>query len=274
MQLTRTSEEIVQFRSRRSLRPKARNFALDVLGRIQKVNPNKNRLIFLSFHFVFDTDEKKFRSTIEYLLKHFTIISYSEAVNIWKSRKIDRPYLCFSSDDGFDNYVLASQIFKDYNISGCVFVCPKMIGEKDFNTIAAFNKDRLDCPPIKCMDWKEIELVKKLGQEIGNHTYSHFNLSQISKDAMQEEIQKADAILNDNLGPVSHFAWPYGKLHKIQSDTIDFVYSLGYASVASTHRGYYDTNSFKGENFIRRNNFEPYWPLQHITYFVHTDKYQ
>ncbi len=273
MKFAKSAKDILKYRHHRKWVRFARNRALDVLGMLQKLDSSP-RLLFLSFHFLFENEKDNFRQILETLLSQFTIVSYSQAVELWKSKEIDKPYLCFSCDDGFDNYFDAATIMREYEISGCVFVCPSMVGMTDKSKITLFNKERLKGPPIGFMDWDQLKQLKSMGHEIGNHTFDHLNLGELSVDQIQNQIGKAHESLIQNLGHVNHFAWPYGKPATIQKEAIDFAYSLGYKSVASTVRGAYYKEVEENLPYIKRHNFEPFWPMNHINYFLNSPRYQ
>ncbi len=273
LNFARSAADIKRYRQRNSLRPIFRNYALKLLAHLVK-SDSKPRLLFLSFHFTFESDRENLRNIMTFLAKDFEFISYSEAVQKWKNKEIDKNYICFSSDDGFENYQIAAEVMKEFGATGIVFICPSMIGESNKEKLAKFNANRLNGPSMPFLNWDQIENLASEGHEFGNHTFSHFNQAEISKKSAEEEIAKTHEIIEERLGYCHHFAWPYGKPNRIRRDTIDFVYNLGYKSAASTVRGYYTKEGPFDQNYILRNNFEPFWPLSHIKYFTKTNRYQ
>lgn len=64
------------------------------------------------------------------------------------------------------------------------------------------------------MTWKQIDQLKKHGQEIGAHTRTHPDLAVISGNAqkLKDEVVQAKQILDDHqLGPILSMAYPSGK---------------------------------------------------------------
>ena len=72
---------------------------------IDKALIKKNRVQFLFLHHLFNDEVASFRKLLKALSKEHTFISYSEAVNRIKTGNIDKPYICFSSDDGYKSNV-------------------------------------------------------------------------------------------------------------------------------------------------------------------------
>lgn len=269
-----SANDVKDYRRSKSIRPFLRHYGINILSQFVKINPQEPRLLFLSFHFTFESDRENLRDILSVLSKHYHFISYSEAVLKWKNKEIDKNYVCFSSDDGFENYTIAAEIMKEFNATGIVFICPSMVGETNSEKIAQFNADRLNGPSMPFLNWDQIEYLVKEGHEFGNHTFSHFDQAKISKTRSQEEIGKTHEIIKSKLGSCKHFAWPYGKPNRIQDASLELVKDLAYDSSASTVRGYYTENGPWEKEYILRNNFEPFWPVSHVKYFSMTDRYQ
>ncbi len=268
-----SAKDVLRFRRTKSLRPFIRDYGLRLLAQFVKA-PQIPRLIFLSFHFTFEEDRENLRRILKFLSKHFEFISYSEAVQKWKDKNFNKNYVCFSSDDGFANYTIAAEVMKEFGATGMVFICPSMIGETNREKLASFNANRLNGPSMPFLSWNQIDELAKQGHEFGNHTFSHFNQADISQAESHTEIVKTHEIIQARLGTCNHFAWPYGKPNRIRPETIKFVYDLGYDSVASTVRGYYSKDVTNEQDYILRNNFEPFWPISHVKYFSLTQKFQ
>ncbi|MBA2651187.1 MAG: polysaccharide deacetylase family protein [Tatlockia sp.] len=57
--------------------------------------------------------------------------------------------------------------------------------------------------------WDFLEQFKKAGFEVGNHTYSHYNLNQMSAEKYIADLDKADKILTPLLTEPKYFRYPY-----------------------------------------------------------------
>lgn len=57
--------------------------------------------------------------------------------------------------------------------------------------------------------WQLLEEFRNNGFELGNHTYSHMNLNQVSAEKYKNEITKADKILAPIMTQPKYFRYPY-----------------------------------------------------------------
>jgi hypothetical protein len=118
------------------LREIARKIALDLLGKTTQWFPdtslqNKPRVQFMYFHHIFKDEERGFERLLAQLAQNFTFISYSEAVQMVINGTADKPYMAFSSDDGFKNNLVAARILGDFGATVCFFLNPGTFGFTD-----------------------------------------------------------------------------------------------------------------------------------------------
>jgi peptidoglycan/xylan/chitin deacetylase (PgdA/CDA1 family) len=110
-------------------------------------------------------------------------------------------------DDGYQSvYEQAFPILQRYGFSATVFLT---VGEKR----NGIDSDRL---PSMCdrtmLSWGEIREMQRSGIEFGAHTVTHPDLTRLSLKLAESEICDSKAIIEDALnGPVSSFAYPYGR---------------------------------------------------------------
>lgn len=278
MQYATSSQEINQFKKGSTLRNWTRHNALNGLSTYYKLSGKmneafkKNRIHFLLFHHLFEDEVENFRQFLQILSEQHTFISHSEAVDmILNGVEIDRPYISFSTDDGLISNLKAIKILDEFNIKACLFVCPSIVGAKNYSTITEFNKKRLNCPPMEFLTWKELEDLKKNGHEIGNHTMNHINFSEVSLETAEKDVIQAKEILEKRLGPTTHFAWPYGTIRHFSNTSKDLVFSTGHTSISSAIRGshvYAPGIKAVEDLCIKRDNLLFSWPVKHLLYFV------
>ncbi len=79
-------------------------------------------------HTVPPHEEDSFRRLLTELRRDHTFISYSEAVERILTGDVDRPYLAFSFDDGFESNVRTARILEEFDTVGCFFVATRFIG--------------------------------------------------------------------------------------------------------------------------------------------------
>jgi len=197
---------------------------------------------------------------------HF--ISYSEAVDRILAGKIDRPYIALSFDDGFKTCLRAAEIMKSFQAKACFFLIGSMIGENNYEKTKAFCAQRLHLPPVEFMSWEDVEALVKEGHEVGCHTMTHPDLTKLSFEHLETEIRQSYELLNEKIGNIKHFAWPYGKFSRINRTAVGLVFQAGFESCASTHRGCHVTQTKKFDLCIRRDHTVATWPIGHILYFL------
>jgi peptidoglycan/xylan/chitin deacetylase (PgdA/CDA1 family) len=264
--------------NRQGLKELLRSTALDLLYNYSRITADlseafrKPRIQFLYIHHVFTDEEESFRKLLSFLSKDHIFISYTEAWQRIINNQIDKPYIAFSSDDGMKNNLRASKILESFGATACFFICPDIIDEKNYNSIAAFSKDKLHFPPVEFMSWQDIFDLKKSGHEIGSHTMSHINVSKTDPTKLEYEIGESKRILDTRCGKTIHFAYPYGRHFHFSSTGKKIVFENGYLSCASAERGCHvhkkEGNQDYKEILIRRDHIILNWPLQHIEYFL------
>lgn len=227
-------------------------------------------ITILCFHNVFTDELTQFSNLLNFLMKHFTFLRYSDAVARIENNSIDNRYMAVSFDDGYKNNVEASVIMKRLEISACFFVCPSIVGETCHTKVKEFNAKKLGNPPIEFMGWKDLENLLSLGHEIGNHTFSHCNIATLSKELLYQEIVVPHDILHSFSGSGVHFAWPYGKFDDFSVEAKNLVSESGHLSCSSAERGSHFGGVLqnKGDLCIRREAILASWPGDHVGYFL------
>lgn len=258
-----------------TMRSRIRHLVLNGIsyGISNKAPIDKPRIQFLLFHHTFKDEESNFDRLLNALAKEYSFISYTEAIEKIRRNDIDRPYLCFTSDDGFKNNLRAAKVLNRYNVKCCFFVCPGIIGVTDYQKITSFNKLQLNFPPVEYLNWNDLDELKRQGHEIGGHTLHHINLVTTPLEEMKREVVGSFEVLQERYGAVEHFAWPYGLQQHIYQKAWDTVFEAGYKSIASGIRGCHINNFDKDEQNLKticiwRDNIELNWPLNHILYFL------
>ncbi|MCA9859547.1 MAG: polysaccharide deacetylase family protein, partial [Thermomicrobiales bacterium] len=120
------------------------------------------------------------------------------------------------------------------------------------------------------LDWDEIEELAKLGHEIGSHTMSHRRLSDLSTDEIQSELSHSKERLESRMGPIRHFAWPFGRFFHVDRRAVRATFDAGYETCASAERGAHveAAGSDQRQLCIRRDQIVAAWPLDHVRYFL------
>ncbi len=261
--------------ARQTARRVARHGALDLLslswqatGRTETA-VSTPRVHFPYLHAVPEHEEGRFRSLLEWLARTHTFIGYSEAVDRVLTGRVDKPYVAFSFDDGFASNVRTARLLEEYDATGCFFVVTDFLGIPTLSEAREFfgYVQAIDEP---AMTWSEVEDLKARGHEIGNHTRTHRQVSDLSHDRMVDEIGTAADTLRSRLGDVKHFAWPFGRFGHFTPEAVAEVFDTGHASCASAERGAHVPGPVpeRSELCIRRDHMMTSWPLRHSEYLL------
>ena len=259
-----------------TLRDNVRSLVLDLLFAKEaligyKKQLQKPRVQMLYFHHIFEDEEQKFRLLLQKLAKHHTFISHSEAVARIVNNEIDKPYISFSSDDGFKNNIKAAEILSEFGASCCFFINPDLIGEKNFEIIKNHCNEKLDFPATEMLNWKEVVQLQKMGHEIGSHTLNHKKVIDMPHDEMYEDLSKSKSDIEKYCGEIKHFAYPYGRFFHFNALARKLTFNSGYLTCSSAERGCHinATEPQRIEEILfRRDQIIVHWKWQHIFYFI------
>lgn len=122
--------------------------------------------------------------------------------------------LSFNFDDGYKETITnAYPIFEKYKVNASVYIITSKIGEFEY------------------LELNDIKFLQSKSWEIGSHSITHRDLTQISIDQAREEILGSKQIL-ENLGfEVSGFVSPYGKYNSQTLEIIKESYNYHRSSI-------------------------------------------
>jgi peptidoglycan/xylan/chitin deacetylase (PgdA/CDA1 family) len=133
-------------------------------------------------------------------------------------------------DDGYHNNLQnALPVLKKHGFSATCYAVSGMIGG-----VNSWDRDIgvAQKPLMSTDDW---QVWLNEGMEIGSHTHTHADLTQLSAEAADNEITISRQELEDNLGcEVRHFCYPYGRF---DATHLQMVQKAGYTSATTTRRG-------------------------------------
>lgn len=229
-----------------------------------------NRVHILNLHHIFANEEEGFRRLLRRLRPTHSFITYSEAVERILSGDIQRPYVTFSFDDGLKSCLRAAMVMREFAAKACFFICPPIIGEKDPEKVRRFCIEGMHEPVHEFMDWKDIEKLIDEGHEVGSHTMTHPNMGTLSYEQAKAELRGAMDALAKRVGPVKHFAWPFGRFDEFSATSAKAAFDCGYQSCASGVRGCHRLRekSKPRDVCLRREHIIAEWPLSHSLYFI------
>ena len=259
----------------KNFRHYARLLALDGLAMLSTLQKEKYfaqpRIHFLYFHHIFEDEISNFEKLVATLSKSHTFISHSEAVHRLTTNQVDKPYISWSSDDGFKNNLDAAKILDTYNASCCFYVNPYSIGLTDYEKIKTFCAEQLIMPPVEFLTYDDLRDLIQRGHEIGAHTVKHEAVNEMSLVYFKEDLKNCKETLEEQCGPIKHFAYPYGQYANFSKAAFEAVFEAGYSSCSTAVRGCHQTfneSIAQNELFIRRDQVIAAWSLKHIEHFM------
>ena len=140
---------------------------------------------------------------------------------------------------------------------------------------AAFNEENPDCPATATFFFNgkyfdsntphTLHAARALGMELGNHSYSHFDLTTLSETQLKDEIDRTDALLQKIDGKKHHlFRAPFGRINELVRSavhtpildwTIDTLDWTGATEEDIYHKIW--TQKFSGAIVLMHDGYEP-----------------
>ncbi len=199
----------------------------------------KDSLAILLLHRVTDEIEQDgltvnmpfFRTLCRHLQRNFRVVPLSEIYRIVnQGEPLPRRTLAITFDDCYRENIEVARILAEHALPACFFL-----------TTALIEPQAPVDPKLRFMGeipWAEVQELLRLGHEIGSHTVTHPDMSQISVDQARQELADSKKTLEAHLErPVRWFAYPFGGPHQFRPDGLALAYEAGYEGVVSGHDG-------------------------------------
>jgi len=87
------------------------------------------------------------------------------------------------------------------------------------------------------LSWEDASRLAEAGVELGGHTVHHYVLSGLDREGQAEEVAAGKRALEERLGPMVSFAYPFGRRWDWNDDSRDAVRGAGFATATTTHAG-------------------------------------
>ncbi len=136
-------------------------------------------------------------------------LSLKDALAMLKNGdSIPEKRLLITFDDGYQNNLThALPILKKYGFTATIFITTDRCGH-----LNDWPNQHTSIPHLPMLSWDEVRVLDHEGIDIGAHTKSHPNLTEVDLGVAEAEIIGSKKVLEDHLGhAVSHFAYPFGK---------------------------------------------------------------
>jgi len=198
-----------------------------------------------------------FLRQVNYLLRHYRVVSLSEAVRLIREGPVSVPTVAITFDDGYaDNFINLRAVSEETGVSIGYFVATEHIAKgKEFAHDELFNEHGF--PPNT---WDQLEVMRHSGYELASHTRNHADCGSTEEAFLQSEIAGSLEDFKHMLGPTTHFSFPYGLSKNISPRAAEIACSL-YENVFSAYGG--GNLHSEPQRIMKRGNF-PFtvWELE------------
>jgi len=198
-----------------------------------------------------------FLRQVNYLLRHYRVVSLSDAVELVRNGGVKVPTVAITFDDGYaDNFVNLRAITEESGLPIGYFISTEHISSgREFAHDQLF--DERGFPPNT---WEQVEFLQRCGYEIGSHTSNHADCGSTDEEFLRHEIVGSGEDIRRKLGPTAHFSFPFGKPENISAPAAQIA-CASYQNVFSAYRG----GNFHAEarRILKRGNFpHTLWELE------------
>ena len=239
-------------------------FAIPVTLRNRRYRRKADFPVMILYHHLvsdrphrFGVGTSYFLRQVNYLLRHYRVVSLSEAVELIRKGPVKVPTVAITFDDGYaDNFVNLRAITEETGVPIAYFIATENISNStEFGHDGLFSEHGF-APNT----WDQVQFLKHIGYEIGSHTRNHADCGSTDKQFLQSEIIGSLEDLKSKLGPVPHFSFPFGMPQNISPPAVEIA-CANYENVFSAYGG----GNFHSDQqrVIKRGNF-PFtvWELE------------
>lgn len=181
----------------------------------------------------FGTSTAYFLRQVNYLLRHYRVVSLTEAVRLVREGGNRVPTVAITFDDGYaDNFLNLRAITEETGVPIGYFISTEHISNG-----REFAHDQLSNEPgFPPNTWEQIEFLKRCGYEIGSHTRNHADCGSTDEEFLRQEIVGSGEDIQQKLGPTAHFSFPFGLPQNISGPAAEIA-CASYRNVFSAYRG-------------------------------------
>jgi peptidoglycan/xylan/chitin deacetylase (PgdA/CDA1 family) len=168
-----------------------------------------------------------FRLQVRYVARWFHVVRLSDFLSL-AADPLHRNLASITFDDGFaDNATVARAVLDAAGVPGTFFVVTGRLG-KDLPTSAG---------PVRLMTPADVKALADGGHEIGAHSVTHPQLTQLPADEVWRQVADSKRHLEDLLGrAVTSFSYPKGRVDEQVRQSVE---QAGYRqAVMSRPRGF------------------------------------
>lgn len=202
-----------------------------------------NYPVFILFHHLVSNRPHRmgiptetFLRQVEFLQKHYRIVSLAEALDILHSGHCEVPTVCLTFDDGYeDNFLYLRAVAEATGIPVDLFVCTKVVeSRQEFQHDVAKGESG-----FRALSWDQIRYWQNDHVEFGSHTRSHFDCGSSDICALEDEIGGSLDDMQKQLGTSPRFfAFPWGKACNMSNEALRIAtswYQCSFSTLTATN---------------------------------------
>lgn len=220
------------------------------------------------YHYVFDDQRESFARQLEYLASRFEPVSLTEAVRRIRTGEVLGRELAITFDDGFRNQLTnAGPALAEAGFSACLFLIAQLVGAPA-DAAERICRERILMPcAVEPLHPEDLAELLALGHELGSHTLTHPNLTEVNPAELLHEVAGSRAALERSLSrQVAHFSAPFGDRERFDVSVSRAAEAAGYESCSTAIRG---VNRAGEDVFaLRRHHLIASWPIGDLRYFL------
>lgn len=174
-----------------------------------------------------------FLRQLNYLLRHYRLVSLSEAIELLDNGKVAVPTICITFDDGYaDNFVNLRAISEATGVPIAYFIATEHIASgREFA-----HDERAGEHGFAPNTWHQIEVLKRSGYDIGSHTRNHADCGVTDQEFLRNEIVGSSQDIATEVGPAKYFSFPFGMPSNISPDALALACAT-YEKIFSAYGG-------------------------------------
>jgi hypothetical protein len=177
-----------------------------------------------------------FLHEVEFLQRHYRIVSLSEGLEILRSGSCKLPTVCFTFDDGYeDNFLYLRSVTEAKGMPLTLFVCTNQVDSR-----REFQHDLTKgVTGFRALGWDQIRYWQSDRVEFGSHTRSHLDCGTTDIRVLEEEIAGSRADMQGQLAAAPrYFAFPWGRVSNMSRDALRIatsLYECSFSTLASAN---------------------------------------
>ncbi len=179
---------------------------------------------------------RNFIVQLDWLQKHFDIVTLEEAQRRIVSQYNDRPTVAITFDDGYaENVKNAIPELLRRNLPATYFVSTNFM-----RTGEPFPHDLARGVPLEPNSIDDLRDFAAAGIELGAHTKSHANLGAIDdEETLRDEIiGSAQQLEQWCRVPIRYFSFPYGLPQNTSQKAVDIIREAGFAGFCTAYNAW------------------------------------